>query len=249
MLPESKIDMIQSRIFRHLRRSKFQDLNTLLNAAEENNSEKSKLISTLTTNVTSFFRESHHFDLMRAELENRNIGAGDCLRIWSAGCSSGHEPMSIAIELSEIWPDAQDRNIRILATDIDGEVLQRAKRAIFPKSEVDTIANDRKEKFFEKPDDPTSQSVTAKGSIRNLIHFRQLNIHDAWPMKKPFDMVFCRNVVIYFDRKAQSALWPRFHSALKPNGILFIGHSERINPIEGSGFERAGVTAFRRMAR
>ena len=248
-LPRNKSAMIQSRVFRHMRKQGFTEgLSRFIDLIIADEARRSELVSVLTTNVTGFFREPHHFDTLRAFLKARAPSKTDRIRIWSAGCSAGHEPYSIAMTCHELWPDIATRDVRILATDIDHDILKLAREGVYSRSDVDKVGKARLERYFEPvaPDDPTRLRVSAE--IGAIISFRPLNLHAEWPMRGVFDAIFCRNVVIYFSDEGRAQLWPRFRDILLPGGHLFIGHSERIHPLRDSGFEAAGITTFRRIA-
>ncbi|MXQ06896.1 hypothetical protein GQ651_03455 [Alphaproteobacteria bacterium GH1-50] len=248
-LPDAKRLMVQSRLARRMRSVgclSFDDYIALLTASPDAE-ERRALISVLTTNVTSFFREAHHFETLRTQVLPallREAKRGRRLRFWSAGCSTGEEPYSLAMLLLALDPMASDYDIRILATDIDPKVLSKAKSARYEAASLSALPD-----FYEQALRATRQedgSLVMPDSVRRLVTFRQLNLHAQWPMKGRFDAILCRNVLIYFDFEHQSALWPRFRASLGTEGWLFLGHSERIHPIETSGFIQTGVTTYRR---
>jgi chemotaxis protein methyltransferase CheR len=208
------------------------------------------MISALTTNVSHFFRENHHFDIFRAALKETYISRlknGEPVRIWSAGCSNGQEAVSIAITLLEAFPQAPETNFKILATDIDPNVVTFASTGIYPERFIGGVPEKLREKYFEATNLNAEMAFRTKPAIRNLITFRELNLLGSWPMKLRMDFIFCRNVVIYFDLKTQNRLWPRFHSQMQKDGFLFLGHSERVADPEGVGFYSSGPTAYRPM--
>lgn len=246
-IPKSKKALVESRIARRLRTLSLGGVNEYI--AMLNNvahaSERKELISILTTNVSSFYRERHHIEhltgIVFPDLKTK-ISSGETVRIWSAGCSSGQEPYTIAIELLNFFTSAEIENTLILATDIDPMILAKARAAQYPASEMEPIADVDKNKFFNQDGD----TFVANAKLKSLVRFRELNLHADWPMQRTFDAIFCRNVLIYFDDAHQKALWPRFHSALKSRGNLYLGHSERIHPIEASGFESNGATIYQK---
>ena len=247
-LAESKKPLVYSRLARRLRAREvgsFQQYLTLLETADESE-ERLELISALTTNVTSFFREKHHFETLKSEL-SPDFGKTGKARIWSAGCSSGQEPFSIALTLLETIPDAARRDIRILATDIDPAVVSRAKRGRYSNEEKTAIAPALQSKWTRLcPDAPSAFEFNEE--IRKMISFGELNLMVGWPFKGPFDAIFCRNVAIYFDHETQQKLWSKFADKLRPGGYLFIGHSERVTGPAMDGFTTAGVTTYRKIA-
>lgn len=242
-IPEGKKSLVQSRVVRRMRALGISDCGTYLAKLKGNATETKNLISALTTNVSHFFREAHHFDFVRDTILRKPTSK---LRFWSAGCSNGQEPYSLAMEVLKALPDADKRDVLILATDIDKNVLQKAASGIYTGSETSGIPDAERSKHFKALD---GDRFEASSQLKQLIRFRYLNLNGpTWPMKGPFDAIFCRNVVIYFSEATQALLWPRFHTLLKPGGALLLGHSERINPVANSGFESAGVTTYRKLA-
>ncbi|MEO0936533.1 MAG: protein-glutamate O-methyltransferase CheR [Pseudomonadota bacterium] len=207
--------------------------------------ELAHMISALTTNVSHFFREPHHFDLLTQEVlphAKRALAENGRFRIWSAGCSNGQEPYSIAMHLLDAAPELASANFRILATDVDPKVIQFAQTGTYDDALLRGVPDDFRKRFTT----PMNGGASMSDSLRNLITFKRLNLLEDWPMTGQFDAIFCRNVVIYFDQTTQDALWPRFHAAVAPFGMLFLGHSERIQDCEKFGFRPAGATAFRK---
>ncbi len=249
-LAESKKPLVYSRLSRRLKSrqiNSFPDYLSLLNRKEEEQ-ERLELISALTTNVTSFFRETHHFESLRAALSSdlkAKAQAGQRLRFWSAGCSSGQEPYSIAMTILQIIPDAADRDIRILATDIDPKIVERAKTAIYPNEETAGIPDDLRAKWTRRSAGRDNMS-TVTDDLKALITFNELNLMAEWPFKGPFDAIFCRNVAIYFNQQTQQRLWQRLSSMLAPNGLLFIGHSERVTGPALKDLTGVGITSYQK---
>ena len=249
-IPDSKKALVQSRLSRRIRQlgvSRYAEYIPLIDDPT-NRTERRELVSVLTTNVSSFFRERHHFKFLANELLRQfksKLSSGQRVRIWSAGCSRGQEPYSIAMVCLENMPQAAGSDFLILATDIDAEVLKAARKGEYASQDLDELRVDTKNRFFR----PLGRGDTfvVEDALRNVIRFRELNLHQDWPMRSQFDVIFCRNVVIYFDENRQRQLWPRFCDALAPGGHLILGHSERVHPIEGSGFESAGVTIYRKI--
>jgi chemotaxis protein methyltransferase CheR len=204
------------------------------------------LVSALTTNVSHFFREDHHFRALSKDLMPRlaaQARAGGRVRIWSAGCATGQEPYSIAMTILRDYPQAASWNLRVLATDIDEVALSRAMAGRYAARQLDGVPPADLKRFFR----PTGESeFEVQEGLRALIRFSPLNLMADWPFKGPFDIVFCRNVVIYFDAATQERLWPRFHGILGPEGVLFIGHSERLDPASARDFVSIGVTSYRK---
>lgn len=247
-LSEAKRAMIASRLTRRLRATGLADFSAYLALLEsqDGEDERQHLISALTTNVTNFFRENHHFQTLESDVLPKlatRAKAGQRVRIWSAGCSTGQEPYSIAMSVLRVIPDAGRLDIRVLATDIDATVLAVAKNGCYPLQQLEAVDPALKRQFFSET--PGGDLEVAE-NLRALISFRQLNLIGPWPVRGPFDVIFCRNVVIYFDADTQAALWPKFHQVLAPSGMLFIGHSERLDPETTERFSSAGVTTYRK---
>lgn len=198
-------------------------------------------VNALTTNLTRFYREDHHFDHLRTHVAALIAGRqrGSRLRIWSAGCSTGQEAYTIAVDLLTAFPELKRWDFKILATDIDTAVLHKAARGIYPESELNGLTPERA-RLFKRVGDGT---VRMSSETRQLIAFKPLNLIGPWPMKGPFDAIFCRNVAIYFDKPTQGEMFGRFNGMLAPQGYLYIGHSENL----GSGshnFRLVGKTIY-----
>ena len=204
--------------------------------------ESVQLINSVTTNLTSFFRERHHFDYLREEFIPRRKQARERrLRIWSAGCSSGEEAYSIALTLRQAIADINQWDIRILATDIDSNVLATAKAGIYDAARLAAIEGPLKLRYFETME---NGSLGAHDSVRNMIQFEQLNLLHRWPIPEKFDLIFCRNVVIYFSSETKVRLVDRFADQLLPDGLLIMGHSKSLYRTS-ERFESLGKTLYR----
>ncbi len=246
-IPESKKALVQSRIARRLRVLNLESIEDYLGMLDDHahGAERKELISILTTNVSSFFRERHHFQHLSNDvfpLMKKKLSKGEKIKVWSSACSSGQEPFSIGIEFLKNFNTAELENILILATDIDPSILTKARSGKYPKSEIESLPKED-QKYFRQVDDTQYQ---VQENLMALVRFRELNLHSKWPMQGAFDAIFCRNVLIYFDDLHQQALWPRFHNALMPSGFLYLGHSERIHPLETSGFASIGATIYQK---
>jgi chemotaxis protein methyltransferase CheR len=194
--------------------------------------ELQPLINALTTNKTEFFRENHHFDHLVGSAIPSLLGANRSdsnrrFRIWSAGCSLGHEPYSISISLHNNTPDLLRGNTRILATDIDTDVLERARSGRYREEDLESVPSNYRASYFSRDTDAAG-FFRVSPSVAAQIAFKQLNLHDQWPMNGPFDVIFCRNVIIYFDKPTQTRLIDRFAEILRPDGFLYLGHSESL---------------------
>lgn len=190
--------------------------------------ELSWMIDVLTTHKTQFFREPEHFAFVKKFLSS---SPPHSLRIWSAGCSSGEEPYSIAITIRESLSDTDLRDVKILATDISKTVLKKARRAVYPKEVVGDVQPLRMQKYFSCVHHKEPRLYEVNACVKKMVHFAQLNLMAAWPMNGPFDVIFCRNVMIYFDKSTQARLIHRFWEMLKPGGYFFAGHSESLSVI------------------
>ncbi|MBM9594382.1 CheR family methyltransferase [Roseitranquillus sediminis] len=245
MIPPTKLAMVQSRVSRRMRAIALTDFDAYVDLVEREDgaSERRQMISVLTTNVSHFFREIHHFEMLRNEILPSLLAraaSGGRVRIWSAGCSSGQEPCSIAMEILRLDPSAGRRDIRILASDIDPVILKAAREATYGGDAMKGVKPADRERFFERVGD----MFRARPALRELVVVRELNLLADWPMRGRFDVIFCRNVVIYFHEETQRKLWPRFREALAPGGTIFVGHSERIPEPEKLGLRGLGVTAY-----
>jgi chemotaxis protein methyltransferase CheR len=246
VIAPGKTSMVQSRLAKRLRALHLPDYASYiaLVRSDAGTDERREMVSALTTNVTHFFREKHHFDTLRdAALPPLTARArtGGRVRIWSAGSSNGQEAYTIAMVLAELFPDFERFDIRILASDIDPTMIARGRAGRYPATAVEPVPTELQRKYFT----PCEGQFEVIPSLRELVSFRELNLHKNWPMSGKFDIIFCRNVVIYFDPPAQARLWQRFESQLAPGGWLFVGHSERIAPLAGSALTSGGVTTYR----
>ncbi len=226
--------LVQSRLMRRMRELGLRDFHDYYNYLQENfTEEKINLINCITTNKTDFFRESGHFDYLNNEaLPRYERERKTSLRIWSAGCSTGEEPYTIAITLLEYYKDRKLPDIKILATDIDTRVLDSATEGVYKEEVVKIIDRDVLRRYALKGVGANAGYYRMKDEVKQLIHFRRLNLlDDSFPMKNTFDIIFCRNVVIYFDRESQIKLFKQFYKYLNNDGYLFIGHSETLTSV------------------
>lgn len=233
VLTDDNRAMVEGRIQGRMRELKLQDATAYLNYLISNLArEKEHLINALTTNMTAFFREKHHFEDMANAIEaaiyEKGYLARRKIRIWSAGCSSGEEAYSIAMTLLDVIPDAHSWDCRILATDIDSAVLQKAVRGVYPYSETDSIPSEYLNRWFVRGKGQNQSLVRVKKELSDLISFRKLNLIDEWPLTQKYDFVFCRNVLIYFDENTIGRIIDRINDLLKSQGRLFVGHSENL---------------------
>ena len=199
-------------------------------------------VNALTTNLTRFYREDHHFEHLRSYVGGliAEKPRGSRLRLWSAGCSTGQEPYTLGMDLLAAYPELKRWDFKILATDIDTAVIAKAARGVYPENELNGLRAERA-RLFEKTGDGQIRIPTA---VRELVSFKPLNlIGPNWPMKGPFDAIFCRNVAIYFDKPTQGEVFGRLGKLLAPEGFLYIGHSENLGS-GGDGFRLVGKTIY-----
>lgn len=249
MLAVEKISMIQSRLRHRLKALGIHDFAqySAFVCSGSGLDERQHMISALTTNVSHFFRENHHFEILEQHARSSllpKLRSGEPVRIWSAGCSNGQEAMSIAMTLLEIEPDIAKMDIKILATDIDSQVVRFATKACYPERLTSGIPEKLAKKHFIQSEEQNETMLSAKDSVKSLISFKELNLLSDWPMRQRMDVIFCRNVVIYFDQQTQDKLWPRFCKLLAPDGYLFLGHSERIPDPTIVGLKANGPTSY-----
>ena len=248
----NKKDMVYSRLNRRLRDLGLHDFECYLLFLDgpDGAQEYLQLRSALTTNVTHFFRESHHFRMLRETVLPPLITlarSGGRVRIWSAGCSAGQEPYSLAFTILNICPEAPRLDIRILATDVDPMVIAKARAGIYPLEEIKAIPQSMRSQLTDRS--AVSGDTFAIGqTARTLIQFAELNLMDEWPMRGPIDIIFCRNVAIYFDLETQARLWNRFGKLIPNGGFLFIGHSERLSGPATAYLATVGINTYCRTA-
>jgi len=205
--------------------------------------EVEEFVNAITTNFTRFFREQHHFDYLRELISEYQHDRK--LRIWSAGCATGEEPYSIAMALHESIDNIAAWDIRILATDIDTDALRIASAGVYATNKIDDLDERILKRWFQRGRGLFAGRVRVEPALRDLISFRELNLFGSWPMSRPFDIIFCRNVVIYFGLDAKKALFDRFAEAQRRGDYLFAGHSENICNLSDR-YKSVGNTIYRR---
>jgi len=248
VIGEKKRAFVQGRLGRRLRILGLSDFTEYCRLLEkpDGGGERLNLINAITTNHTNFFREPHHFDylaktVLPALVEARGNGPGR-LRIWSAGCSTGEEPYTIAMTLRGYQPPLADWDVKVLATDLDTNVVAHGAAGVYDTERLEAVPASYRKRYVT--DQPGGRSAM-NAELRSLIKFAPLNLLEDWPMSGPFDVIFCRNVVIYFDKPTQRRLFDRYAELLKPDGWLFVGHSESITSVT-SRFNLVGRTIYRR---
>lgn len=253
VLPRDKAPMVAARVAKRMRRLSLADLAAYCAFIDspDGADERREMIYSLTTNVTSFMREAHHFEFLGRNLLPgiaRRARNGERIRIWSAGCSTGQEPYTIAMAVLAALPEAPKLDIRILATDIDRHVLAEAHKGQYSASLSNPLPEAWRRSYLSasgKVEDGEPK-LSVSRDVRDLVAFRELNLLREWPMQGKFDIIFCRNVVIYFDRETQSKLWRRFCDVLIDGGHLILGHSERIDAVNAERFRTVGTTIYQR---
>jgi chemotaxis protein methyltransferase CheR len=248
-LAESKRELVYGRVSRRLRAlglASFGAYRELLQSGD--GSELVAFCNALTTNLTSFFRESHHFDYLRDEFLATRRDAGrrsERIRIWSSACSSGEEPYSIAMTIMETIPDWQKWDIMILATDLDSDILALAQRGCYNSDRVKGLEPKRLARFFKESREGAERTYQVIPELANLITFKQINLMHDLPMSGPIDAIFCRNVVIYFDKETQRALFTRISKLQRSGDLLLLGHSETLFKVSDD-YALIGRTIYRR---
>jgi chemotaxis protein methyltransferase CheR len=215
---------------------------------EHYNDEIVNLINCITTNKTDFFRENRHFEYMASTVfQDWSARRKHSVRIWSAGCSTGEEPYTIAMVILDKYADAGKSDIKILATDIDTNVLEKGRSGIYSADNVSDIDLGLMKKYFMRGRGANEGLFMVKDQVKRLVHFRRLNFLDEkFPMKGKFDIIFCRNVIIYFDRDTQKNLFEKFHALLHDDGYLFVGHSETLTGLT-SRFRLVSNSIYRKV--
>jgi chemotaxis protein methyltransferase CheR len=242
-LSEQKRNMVYNRLLRRLRAHRVDSFASYLELVQADSAfERQAFVNALTTNLTAFFREPHHFELLAARAAGRRGKGLAPMRIWSSACSTGEEAWSIAMVLREAGCAGDIR-----ASDIDSEVLHTASTGVYRDERVVDLAPDRLKKHFLRGAGSNDGLVSIRQELRPMVRFSQHNLQSpAWPAQEPFDAIFCRNVVIYFDRDDQKRLADRFADLLVPGGVLMVGHAESF-PAGHPAFRSCGRTAYERV--
>ncbi len=250
-LPPSKKTMLEARLQKRLRvlgMSNYKEYCDFLFSPSGMDKELFYLINAVTTNTTDFFREPKHFEILYGRLlpEFYSRHRGEAFHIWSAGCSSGEEPYTLSMVLSEFAEQNPSFRFSILATDISLEVLEKAMRGVYAEEKVAPVPNHMKKKYLLRSKDKTRRLVRVSRELREAISFDRLNFMDEFDLKTTVNVIFCRNVVIYFDRPTQEKLFNKFCRHLKPGGYLFIGHSESLTGMT-LPLEQVAPTVYKRI--
>lgn len=252
-LSEQKHQLVQGRLVRRLRALGMKSFGAYCELLRTDpHSELGELASAISTNVTAFFREVHHFEALGNEMLPRWLEQkrreGDRLRIWSAGCSSGEEPYSLAMVLAEALERCgRSVDAKILATDLSPAALAAAQKGVYPVERLEGVSEERRRRWFLRGEGEYEGLASVHPKLRELVTILPLNLLHEWPMQGPFDAIFCRNVVIYFDQPTKQKLFHRFARLLPSGGPLFLGHSESMHGLSDE-FDLIGRTIYRKRA-
>ena len=249
VLPAGKAMLVYSRLAPLVRETGSGTFAAYVQKMREDPVEQARAIAALTTNHTFFYREAHHFEHFEREVRPallKRLGARQPVRLWSAGCSSGEETWSLVMTLlgAEKLEGRRiaGQDLRVLASDIAPHALRKATAATYAAKDLDPVPTDIREAWTVARGDQLEMAETA----RSLVRFRSLNLQGEWPMRGKFNVIFCRNVMIYFDNPTKERLVARFADALEPGGYLYIGHSERVTGPVGNILQPVGPTIYRR---
>ena len=239
-LPEAKREMVYARLARRLRSLGIASFDDYVRFLELEPAEWEHCTNALTTNVTAFYREEHHFKIL-AEHVRATARADEPFRIWSAGCSTGEEPYTIAMCLSEALPQG---NFEVLASDLDTQVLASAREGVYPLQSVLRLPEARQKRFFQRGTGRHDGQARVRRELSAHVEFLRVNLMDAqWPIAGGLDAIFCRNVMIYFDKPTQRRLVERYARLLRPCGLFFAGHAESLLD-QGKYFRLKGQTVY-----
>jgi chemotaxis protein methyltransferase CheR len=241
-LTPSKKDMVYSRLARRLRANNISTFSDYLDIVETNSGpEREAFVNALTTNVTSFYREAHHFEILAQHI--KNLPKQRLINIWCNAASTGQEPYTIAMTMLDVF-EGVTPPVHIIATDIDTNALQKASAGVYTMEEAKNLPKDVLERHFLKGRADKTGSIKIRQELRDMVSFAQLNLLDEkWPIKGPFDAVFCRNVMIYFDKATQNNILRRFVPMMQRDALMFAGHSESLQGLNDV-FHLRGKTVY-----
>ena len=248
VLGPHKRNLVYGRLAKRLRANRLKDFASYLELLQGpgSASEFREMLNAITTNLTAFFREGHHFEMLEQQilpaLMRRRCEGRQRLRLWSSACSSGEEAYSMAMSVAAVLQHFPDCDVKILATDIDTQMVKTAAAGLYDEKRIETVPPRFRSRFL-KPMGEGQYGVTDE--LKSLVVFKELNLFDRWPMKGPFDVIFCRNVMIYFDKPSQDELFDRFADYMSREAWLLIGHSETV-PAQNTRLVRSGKTAYQR---
>ena len=251
-LSSAKQELVYGRLSKRLRSLNFSTFKQYCAFLEQGDEEElTHFINAITTNVTSFFRENHHFEFiakffLNELIEKKFYNTQHQIRIWSAGCSSGEEAYSIAMSLRENIPEIDRWDIKILATDLDSSIVEKAQLGVYELERIKDISPARQKRWFCPGRGSNIGTVSISNEIKNMVTFKTLNLTEAWPMNGLFDAIFCRNVTIYFDKPTRTTVVDRFADMMKIGGYFFMGHSESLVGCSKK-FKLVGRTIYRKV--
>ncbi|MBW1742816.1 MAG: protein-glutamate O-methyltransferase CheR [Deltaproteobacteria bacterium] len=238
-LRKGKKELVRARLGKRLREGGFEDFKAYYRFLTQDGSgnELVKMLDAISTNLTSFFREGKHFDFLQDNIfpsyvADREAGGRSRRRFWSAGCSSGEEPYSLAMCLLEYFGNGSDHDNKVLATDISTKVLAQARTGVYRAARFDKVPNALLRKYFHRGYGKQEGYFRVKPLLKEVVQFRRFNLMEPFAFKEGFDLIFCRNVMIYFNRSTQVALVNKFYDVLRDGGYLFVGHSETLTRID-----------------
>lgn len=248
-LRDSRRSLVYARLGRRLRALELTRFSEYIDYLDQSTDEVEQFVNSITTNLTSFFRESFQLDEFAQRLLPEAIEAHAAdrrLRVWSAGCSTGEEPYTLAILVHEVLGDLSEWDVKILATDLDTQVLEKARKGTYPGESIDGMGAARAKRWFSRASGMVSDEVQIAPELQKIVSFKELNFMEDWPFRGPFDIIFCRNVLIYFDNPTQMWVIDRFGEMLNEGGHLVIGHSETLRGRRSDQFQACGKNVYRR---
>lgn len=224
-------DTIYAKLVRRVRDLQLSDFDAYCRRLKASQEEQKKFINLITNLTTYFFREKYHFNYLEQKFFPNILAKKNKIRIWSAGCSTGEEPYSTAIIINECIPDIKKYDIKILATDINTDALHIAETGVYTANQFNHVSLKRKQNWFHEVERDGVKSFKVKDSLKELIVFKKLNLLDSWPMKNKFDLIICRNVIIYFTPWARNEVLNKFNDFQNVGGILILGYAENLYSI------------------
>jgi chemotaxis protein methyltransferase CheR len=240
-LAESKRNMVFNRLVRRVRARSLSSVAEYLDFVATDPAEREAFVNALTTNLTAFFREAHHFEVLADYVRQRQSRR---LQIWCTAASTGEEPYSIAMTMIEAYK-SEHPPVEIIASDIDTDVLAHARRGVYTLERLSTVSNTRKARFFDRGDGPNTGFARVRPALRALIDYRRINLQEpAWPVPTGIDVIMCRNILIYFEPATQARILSRFAGHIAADGLLITGHSENISYATNL-FSPIGQTVYR----
>lgn len=229
-MPPGKEGLVKARLAKRLNVLQLNSFEAYIDFVQNSSDELAIMVDELTTNKTNFFREPAHFKFLTQHALT-DLPQKRKMRIWSAACSTGEEPYTVSMQIHDSVTNLGQMDVRILATDISPTVLAKARAGVYEQNSMDGISEAQKRKYFTDVNNATSIAYRVSDQVRSLVTFARLNLMEPWSMQGPFDVIFCRNVMIYFDKETREKLIQRFYEILRPSGYLFVGHSESLSSL------------------